>query len=240
MPLEYGNEADWERHFQYLLPFFRDDRYEKKDNMPLFCLFKWDFPEKEEMFSYWNRRSKEEGFNGIYFIETYSGEVEYSAFLNKLSHSTRKVVFREPSIQTFSFINSENTIIKKVTRKVLGALRNRGLYGKPLIYDGTALMSNLIRSSFDVKERIPCIWFEWDNTPRHKQRGYVITPYSEAQFLKYMDKIADKDYVFINAWNEWAEGMFLEPSIENGYKYLEWIKKWKSGKSSDLTDCEGI
>ena len=30
--------------------------------------------------------------------------------------------------------------------------------------------------------------------------------------------------LFINAWNEWCEGMILEPTINNKYKYLEWIK----------------
>ena len=71
------------------------------------------------------------------------------------------------------------------------------------------------------------LWFEWDNTPRHKQRGYVITPYDHSRFVKYMDLIKNQEYLFINAWNEWAEGMIMEPTTENGYKYLEWLKDYK-------------
>ena len=71
------------------------------------------------------------------------------------------------------------------------------------------------------------VWFEWDNTPRHKERGFVITPYERELFDTYMEKIKNEEYLFINAWNEWAEGMMLEPTKESGYKYLEWIKKWR-------------
>ena len=39
-----------------------------------------------------------------------------------------------------------------------------------------------------------------------------------------MNLIKGQEYLFINAWNEWAEGMIMEPTEENGYKYLNWLK----------------
>ena len=227
MPLEYGNEEDWEQHFQYLLPFFHDSRYEKINNKPMFCIFKSDFLAKERMFEFWDKRCKEEGFAGIYLIETFSGELPFSSFAEKLSSKTERVVFREPSIQTFLWKNNHNSVIDRGFRKIMRALRSHEVYRKPEVYSGRKLMEQKIIHCENNDLEIPCIWFEWDNTPRHKQRGYVILPYEKELFFQYMEKVKHKDYLFVNAWNEWAEGMILEPTEKERYRYLEWIKEWK-------------
>lgn len=71
------------------------------------------------------------------------------------------------------------------------------------------------------------VFFEWDNTPRHGTRGYIIKPPRKEQFMSLMKRSEKEEYIFIKAWNEWAEGMMLEPTEEDGYKYLEWIKTFR-------------
>ena len=63
-----------------------------------------------------------------------------------------------------------------------------------------------------------CLFFEWDNTPRHGYRGYIITSPKKKMFNKYMNLLKNDDFIFINAWNEWCEGMILEPTKQNRYK----------------------
>ena len=226
MAQDYGTVEDWEKHFQYLLPFFKDDRYEKKDNRPLFCIYKSDFAEKNDMMNYFDRRCRAEGFDGIYLIETFSGEKSFASFSEGLSPITKKVVFREPAIQTFAWENDITSFFMRGRRKVLRILRERGIIKKPRVYNGEKLIEQKIERYSSKEIEVPCIWFEWDNTPRHKQRGYIITPFKKSSFFNYMNLIKDKDYLLINAWNEWAEGMMLEPTREKGYQYLEWIAEW--------------
>ena len=92
-------------------------------------------------------------------------------------------------------------------------------------YNGDKLLKDRIKQNISFSY-VPGVFFEWDNTPHHGTRGDVVTSPLKETFMKYMDSIKDSEYVFINAWNEWCEGMILEPTEENGYKYLEWIKEW--------------
>lgn len=215
----YGDIRDWEKHFQYLLPFFRDNRYEKKDNKPLFMIFLSSFNECKEMTAYFDKRCKECGFDGIQLIETvhrYESKVETDSSI--LVHT------REPSCSSMNFKFSANNILFRIVNKIGKTLNKYTGLRYLETYDGSALLD--IAGKHYSEDVVPGLFFEWDNTPRHGYRGYLITPPSKKVFMNYMDTVKNSEYIFINAWNEWCEGMILEPTVENGYKYLEWIKEW--------------
>jgi hypothetical protein len=79
------------------------------------------------------------------------------------------------------------------------------------------------------KKVYPGICPMWDNTPRKQWKGRYLKNASPKLFEEELNKIKNRmeedDMLFINAWNEWSEGTYLEPDKVNEYKYLEAIKK---------------
>lgn len=76
----------------------------------------------------------------------------------------------------------------------------------------------------------------WDNTPRRNQYATIFhgsTPELYKTWLKEVirltrkDQRLDADLIFINAWNEWGEGAYLEPDRMYGYAYLQATKEAK-------------
>ena len=69
---------------------------------------------------------------------------------------------------------------------------------------------------------------DWDNTARNV-KGRMYQGATPEKFEKYLVELSKKqnplNTIFINAWNEWAEGAYLEPDERNGYAYLEALKK---------------
>lgn len=213
---KYGSIKDWDKHFEYLLPFFKDNRYVKKDNKPLFMIFK-DFDEKINILNYFNKKCKENGFDGICIINSCNDNKEMEKYELEKTEYIKLQFLREP---TYSSVLYRNFFIK-FKEKIL-KITKISYFRK---YNGNKLIKLAIKNMVKKDNIIHGLFFEWDNTPRHKKRGYVITPINKIMFKKYMKKIEDEEFVFINAWNEWAEGMMLEPTKENNYKYLEWIKE---------------
>lgn len=67
--MKYLGEKDNRLHFDYCLKFFKDPRYIRVDNKPLFVIYSpYTFVGVEELIEQWNRWAKEEGLAGIYFV----------------------------------------------------------------------------------------------------------------------------------------------------------------------------
>ena len=66
IPQKYGEKKEWKDHFDYMLKFFKDDRYIKCDGKPLLVIYKPELIEcGNEMIDYFQELAKEAGFPGI-------------------------------------------------------------------------------------------------------------------------------------------------------------------------------
>ena len=79
---------------------------------------------------------------------------------------------------------------------------------------------------------IPCAFTDWDNSPRFGKNGIVYDGVTTQKFYHYFALLCENarkyyksDKVFVLAWNEWAEGGYLEPDELYGFGFLEAIKR---------------
>jgi hypothetical protein len=74
----------------------------------------------------------------------------------------------------------------------------------------------------------PCCFTDWDNTARRGRHAIVMVDSTPERFREQLALMArgvfhkdrEERVIFINAWNEWAEGMYLEPDRSFGHGYL--------------------
>lgn len=217
LEFEYGDETAWEAHFQYLLPFFRDERYEKKDGRPIFILMKGtDGEQQEAMCRYWDERARQEGFAGMYFITVKSPIKKEAAIFHPFTY--------EPQYSGWG----KRDLWERGLRKFLH-IEPRSKGPVKYLYDYSAVWKSILRNA--RKGYYPGAVVSFDDTPRRGKNARILANATPQLFEKYFTQLlkitqrSHRDYVFITAWNEWGEGACLEPDTVNGYGYLEAVKR---------------
>lgn len=98
-----------------------------------------------------------------------------------------------------------------------------------LILDYRAAMEKALARDEPPYTRFQGIVPDWDCTPRRSNPGLFINSHPSL-YGEWLEEICvrtrerlpvDRQFVFINAWNEWAEGAYLEPDRKYGYAYLQ-------------------
>ena len=215
---QYGNERDWKEHFAYLLPFFKDNRYLKIDNKPVFVLYQALYiTVLAEMAECWNSWAKVEGFDGIYFI----------GVSNKDESLVDAVLYPGPqAVMSDMFQDLQGTELK--------------------ILDYKSVWDRLINKAYTENRCMVGAFVGYDDTPRRGSRGCIIENVSPNLFKENLTKLLavnelhNQPFTFINAWNEWGEGMHLEPDEKNGTAYLEAVLEAKSHYHEYLEEARQI
>lgn len=222
---QYNGEKDWKEHFDYLLHFFKDKRYIKVNNMPVFGVYMPEnIPQYNDMINCWNMWAKEAGFAGIYFIDSVNGIKHDSSLTNANAE-----VLRQPNLAVYDL---ERWYFRFVKRPSLQQLVPK-YYPYKIQY--SKVVDSVIQTSKNYKSNKKVyygVYTGWDNTSRHGKRGSVhinCNPNDFDRSIHELVKLADnsQDFLFVNAWNEWAEGMYLEPDERNEYQFLEILNKYE-------------
>lgn len=228
MPQNYGGVDDWKRHFNYLLPFFKDPRYIKVDDCPMFVIYKSSsIPNAKDMMEAWIEWAIDEGFNGIHFVETLRGN---NCEKRPLPYKAR--VEFEPArteYQVSHLILYYNRIRRRILKCINSVYNSRIPLNRPATFNSIANKSVSLLSS---EGTYAGVFIGWDNTARKGLASTLILPPTAEEFKNYVVRKMEvarltyhTDYIFINAWNEWAEGTYLEPDTIHKYDYLEVLKK---------------
>ena len=224
MPMDYGNSSDWINHFNYLKNFFLDPRYIKKGNRPVFNIYQSnDFDQFDEMIQLWNLELKKIGLDKLYVIET------FNFFQNKSNIKISEAVVLFEPMYTLSF---SSNIFYKIYKYILHKTKDPK---KPLVFNYDIVWREISNRNIKINQK-KVFYFafpNWDNTPRKKERGIVFKGMTVTKFKNYFKALLRKtynsnnDFIFINSWNEWSEGAYLEPDNKNDFEILNSIKSNK-------------
>lgn len=240
VPQTYGDESDWKKHFDYLLPFFKDDRYIKESGKPMFIIYKPDIiPNCFEMMDYWNSLATEAGLPGIHFgfqFPTSYTKIENS---KKFDFSIEfEPIFTRMEDVGFSDLKNIRQLLSvllsnpKAFFTILNNKIRTEVLKKPATYDYVKTCEKIVARNPKFENSIPGMFTGWDKTPRNGSKATVYLNSSPETFehylkiqLKRAKELYSTDYLFITAWNEWGEGAYLEPDTNNEYAYLEALKR---------------
>lgn len=233
---DYGNAEDIINHIDYLVQFFKDDRYIKEDGRPLLLIYK---PELITNCGRYIRKLKNECIKHGYDVKIGFQFPDAIIFGDYQKYCDFYVEFEPTFVQKLNIKNAR-TIFQNVFHdfymsSYFEVFRNRIRRKK-----GTEMLQKLdydqawmkiLNHKVTSNKAVAGAFVDWDNTPR-KSNGIVYIGATPDKFGYYFSKLIqkinreyDNSYVFVNAWNEWGEGAYLEPDENNGYEYLEAIQK---------------
>lgn len=200
---------------QGLFPALRDSRYIRIDGKPLILVYKVGLlPDAAQTVRAWRDQSRVAGIGEIYLAYVHNNT-------NPRLNDDPKTIGFDAAVE---FPPSGKGVRSPVPRRLLN-VKFRGL-----CYDYVATMKN-----FMLARCPPYLFFRgvmpsWDNTARRQDSGHIFLDSSPEAYAHWLESAAewtarmhvgDERLLFINAWNEWAEGNHLEPDKKNGRAYLE-------------------
>ncbi|CAN5333260.1 hypothetical protein BH10PSE2_BH10PSE2_07720 [soil metagenome] len=199
-----------------ILPILKDPRYIRVDGAPLLMIYKAsDLPNPLETVEIWRRIARENGVPRLHIVATQS--------------------FGISDPRPFGFDAAVEFSPPHVDRMLLDPTQARdtdnSFNGYLEDYISVAMRSINAEPTDYVRYR--GLFPRWDNTARRQSAGHIFindTAKAYGTWLRHLtwDALVNRNrkapLIFVNAWNEWAEGTYLEPDETYGYGLLQVTK----------------
>ena len=222
------SEEDDRNHIRELIKYFADPRYIRIEGKPLFLVYRIkNLPDPASTSRIWREEAWNAGIGDIYLalVESigcqnpldagFDASVEFAPDWNVMGSPAR--------MATIDDHKQKKTV--KIPDRIIenNYVRN---------YD--ELVTNMMSKKRPSYPWYRCITPSWDNSARRSEGGAVIqVGASPKKYQAWLKRVisetisqdrSSNSFVFINAWNEWAEGNHLEPCLKFGRQYLEATK----------------
>lgn len=218
----YPGLDDHTKHFEWLLNAFSDSRYIKIGGKPLFLIYNPSaIPDVRRVMDHWRNLAERAGLEGLHLVAVNYRHIPVAPSSFGMDASTW-----QPMPPKNGFIPWKHPNLK--VRMLLA-----GEKYKLTIYDYAEIMDALTRQKLPEFTEYPTVLPNWDNTPRSGLNGLILKNSRPDLFKTVLRHAIElvQDYpleqriVFIKAWNEWAEGNYLEPDQRFGHGYLRAVRE---------------
>ncbi|CAM3724371.1 glycosyltransferase WbsX family protein [Isoptericola cucumis] len=218
MEQRYPGRADHVAHFEAVLPAFRDPRYLRVGGRPVFYVFRpEELPDAAGFVDLWQSLARRAGLEGLYLVAEMSDLVGRGVRYDRVKEDgfDAGVYMRMPA-----GTSRADVLRMRAVRKLAGG---------PEIHPYTTTWARQNRTGDLVQ---PCVYPNWDNTPRSGRRGIVLRGATPDGFRENVRQAAasvahrpaDERLLWVKSWNEWAEGNHLEPDQRFGRGWLEALR----------------
>ena len=212
---DYSDEDDID-FIKHISKYLKDSRYIHIEGKPLLVIYRPNlFPNMYETTQRWRKWCRENGIGEIYLAYPQSFEI------------------KDPSEYDFDAaieFPPNNSAPPEITKNINHV--NPEFLGT--IYDWRILLERSDDYTQPDYHLIRSVNPSWDNTARKKNKGIIFENSCPSLFEKYLinafsetivqQRNTEKRLVFVNAWNEWAEGAHLEPDQKYGYAWLQAVQ----------------
>ncbi|WP_293001271.1 glycoside hydrolase family 99-like domain-containing protein [Nevskia sp.] len=229
MEQKYAPE-DPQRMLEELLPAFHDPRYIRIDNRPLFLVYRIEhLPDARAATQRWREVAKANGLDGLYLacVQSFRDDLVPADY-----GCDAAIEFPPGGDLKIDAWWQGSPLRSHTVRRLMSRL---GLLARGKaensVFEYSALVDAAMKRPSVAYRRYRGVVPGWDNSSRRPQgRAKIFINNTPAAYEDWLRRIVEQArreqppgerLVFINAWNEWAEGAHLEPCRKFGHGFLE-------------------